>query len=51
MLINQTIELAQTARECINRLPKLRFYGDEIAENFGISSFDLTKLVINVNDL
>ena len=51
MLINQTVELAQTARECINRLPKLRCYGDEIVGSYGISSFDLTKLVINVKSL
>lgn len=46
-LLDRTINLAQEARERLNKIPGITCFGKEKCGNYGIHNLDLTKLVIN----
>ncbi|MDC3412780.1 aminotransferase class I/II-fold pyridoxal phosphate-dependent enzyme [Aquibacillus sp. 3ASR75-11] len=50
-LINETIKLAQSAREVINQIPGLYCVGEEIIGSEAIYAYDPTKLIISVKNL
>ncbi|RWZ60747.1 aminotransferase class I/II-fold pyridoxal phosphate-dependent enzyme [Halobacillus fulvus] len=50
-LMEQTLKLAQTAREQINAIPPLYCPGDEMLGSDATFGYDPTKLIISVKDL
>jgi arginine decarboxylase len=49
--LDQTIELAEKARQAINQLKGLHCLGAEIQQNASVGDWDPTKLVIRVSEL